>query len=93
MVVSGLVGVLPVIIGIAFFTGIVLNDIFRFNSVFESAFTMFYCMNGDTMFDTIFGAHQLNPGFTLFYVFVWCNFSIIVISQIALAQVEDGYIE
>ena len=31
--------------------------------------------------------------FTLFFVFIWINFSIQVINQIALAQVEDGYLE
>ena len=44
-------------IGIAFLSGVMLNNIFRFNSVYESMFTMYYVMNGDTMFDTLFGAH------------------------------------
>jgi len=85
MVLNGIVGVLPVMIGIAFLSGVMLNNIFRFNSVYESMFTMYYVMNGDTMFDTLFGAHQVSPLFTIFFVCIWCNFSIQVISQIALA--------
>ena len=73
---QGIIGVLPIMIGIAFLASVVLNNIFRFNSVYESMFTMYYVMNGDTMFDTITGAQQVSPLFTLLFVFIWINFSI-----------------
>ena len=53
---------------------------------------MFYTMQGDTMFDVMYEAHQVSPVFMIFYILVWLNLAIYIINKIALAMVEDGYL-
>lgn len=57
VVFNGLMGILPVAIGIAFFTTVNLYSIFRHKTFQEAFMTMFYTMNGDTLFDALFEAH------------------------------------
>ena len=56
VVLNGMVGLMPCLIGIAYFTNIQLYEYFRFMDVYETMFTMFYIMLGDTVFDTFYGA-------------------------------------
>jgi hypothetical protein len=54
---EGILGILPMAIGIGFFTTVNLYSIFRHKSFGEACFCMFYTMQGDTMFDVMFEAH------------------------------------
>ena len=92
VVFNGVLGILPAAIGIAFFTTVNLYSIFRHKTFGEAFFTMFYTMNGDTMFDAMFEAHQVSPAFMLFYILIWLNLAIYIINKLALAMVEDGYL-
>jgi len=52
---NGFVGIMPVMIGCAFYSSTMLYMQFRFKDFWNSLMTMFYIMNGDTMFDTMTG--------------------------------------
>ena len=53
---NGLIGVMPAFIGFAVITTTYLHPYFRFKNLWETLFTMFYNMFGDTSFDTFYGA-------------------------------------
>ena len=91
-VVNGLIGILPVMIGIAMFTTTQLFSHFRFMSFEHSLFTMFYVQFGDTQFDTYYGAYQVNPLYTLILMYGWVWVGSNIVINITLAQVEDGYL-
>ena len=55
--------------------------------------TMFYIMNGDTVFDTITGINQVSFLYSLIWTYFWIWFGNNVILNITLAQVEDGYVD
>lgn len=55
--------------------------------------TMFYIMNGDTLFDTVEGMEQINVIYTLIWTYLWIFFGQNVVMNITLAQVEHGYLE
>jgi hypothetical protein len=57
VVFNGVLGMLPAVIGVGFFTTVYLYSIFRHKSFKEACFTMFYTMQGDTVFDTLYEAH------------------------------------
>jgi len=66
---------------------------FRFRDSTNAMMTMFYIMNGDTMFDTITGIRQVSPALTFIWSYLWIWFGNNVIVNITLAMVEDGYLE
>lgn len=57
VVFDGILGILPAAIGIAMFTTVNLYSIFRHKTFGAAFFTMFYTMQGDTMFDMMYEAH------------------------------------
>ena len=52
---NGLVGIIPTAIGWSFFMTTVLYESFRFMDCFSAMFTMFYVIQGDTVFDVYYG--------------------------------------
>lgn len=88
---NGLIGIFPFMFGLAIFATCVLNNQFRFKDIWNSFMTMFYIMNGDTMFDTITGIRQVSFFFTLGWSYFWVWFGNNIIINITLAQVADGY--
>ena len=54
---------------------------------------MFYNMQGDTVFDSLYPGAKING----FYMFFWTYFPLIfgayIFNKIALAMVEQGYID
>lgn len=92
-VANGLAGIAPVAIGIAMFSTTILFYQFRFKDFPNALMTMFYIMNGDTVFDTITGINQVSFLYTLIWTYFWIWFGNNVIMNITLAQVEDGYVD
>lgn len=90
---NGLIGVFPFMFGLAIFATCVLNHHFRFKDVWNSFMTMFYIMNGDTMFDTITGIRQVSFIFTMIWAYFWVWLGNNIIINITLAQVEHGYVQ
>jgi hypothetical protein len=60
-VANGLVGILPLFMGLAVITNTFLYNNFRFDSISSTMFTLFYNGFGDTVFDTFYGAQQVSP--------------------------------
>ena len=54
-VLNGLIGIFPFAFGIAILASSIMYEQFRFRDPTNAMMTMFYIMNGDTMFDTITG--------------------------------------
>ena len=50
-------------------------------------------MNGDTYFDTGMSAYQVNTIAAFIYYMLLVNYFIFGILKVALAQVEEGYLE
>lgn len=92
-VLAGLIGVMPVIVGVCTFSSIILYTNFRYKDTEHTIFTFFYMIQGDTFFDSGTGSNQANYLYSLFWYFFWASFfGIFVIMQVTLAQVEDGYL-
>ena len=89
---NGLIGIMPVMIGAAFYTTTVLYSQFRFKDFPTALMTQFYVMNGDTLFDTITGANQISFFYCLLWTYLWVWFGNNIIMNITLAQVEAGYL-
>jgi len=53
---------------------------------------MFYTIQGDTVFDTLYSSAQWGYYFTLFWCYGWIQFGLFVINKQALAMTEDGYL-
>jgi hypothetical protein len=92
-VANGLVGIAPVAVGMAMFSTTILFYQFRFKDFPNALMTMFYIMNGDTMFDTITGINQVSFLYTLVFTYFWIWFGNNVVMNITLAMVEDGYVD
>jgi hypothetical protein len=90
---NGLVGIFPLMIGLAIYSSTMLGDHFRFKDPANAFMTMFYITFGDTMFDTITGIRQVSFFFTLFWSYLWSWFGNNIIINITLAQVEHGYLK
>ena len=84
---SGIVGVLPLAMGFCFYFNSFFFSYFRFKSPGEAMMTMFYTIQGDTVFDTVYGAHQVNLLVSLLLCFIWINLGIFVVNNISLSQV------
>lgn len=54
-VAQGLIGISPVMFGVAYYSTTVMFYHFKFMDMPNSLMTMFYIMNGDTLFDTVEG--------------------------------------
>lgn len=87
-----MIGVLPLLIAVAFIFNITFFTNFRFKDINSTAFTLFYVMVGaDSLFDTAIGTYQINFIMSILFYLIWTNFSIITIKKLTLAAVEDGY--
>jgi hypothetical protein len=84
-VANGILGIAPVMIGLAMFSTTVLFYQFRFKDFPNAMMTMFYIMNGDTMFDTITGINQVSALYTFIWTYFWIWFGANVIMNITLA--------
>jgi hypothetical protein len=91
--VQGFIGVLPIFIGSCFFFSIFLFGNFRFKSSQDSLMTMFYTMQGDAVFDVLYGSAQFSVVGGFLMAYYWINFGIFIFNKVGLAQVEEGYIE
>lgn len=89
---NGIVGVLPLLIGFSIIITVYLYANFRFVSIDVSLFALFYCMFGDTYFDTGQAAAIINPLVGFIFYFMMLNYIIFGVSQVALAMVEEGYL-
>ena len=89
---NGLVGIFPFAFGVAVYTTSQLYSYFRFITINRSLFTMFYVMNGDTVFDSFYGAYAISPWYGVLWGFGWVWFSINVILNITLAQLEESFL-
>jgi hypothetical protein len=91
---TGLIGVLPLLIGVCTFSSIILYTNFRYKDTEHTIFTFFHMIQGDTVFDAGTSAVQANALFSLFWYIIWVNFfGIFVVMRVPLAQVEDGYLD
>ena len=88
----GLVGVIPVAIGLACCATTFLYGSFRFMDVPTTVFTFFYQMQGDTYFDSGTSARLENTLAALFFYVLVNNYFIFGFMKVALAQVEEGYL-
>ena len=92
-VTGGIVSMFPLFIGVAYMSTTQLYMFFRFRDVTYAAMTMWYNMQGDTVFDTLLPGSAVN----LLYISFWCAFPLFFLSyifnKIALAMVEDGYLK
>jgi len=43
------------------------------------------------VFDTIYGTYGIKVVVAAFFTYFWLNFGIFLLTKIALAQVEEGY--
>ena len=59
----------------------------------ETAFTIFYTMLGDTVFDAYMGARQVSDGFAWFISIITVFLGNVIIINVALIMVEDSYID
>ena len=84
-VAEGLIGISPVIFGIAFFSTTIMFSHFKFKDFPNSCMTMFYIMNGDTQFDTVEGIDQVSYFYTFIWSYAWIWFGNNVIMNITLA--------
>jgi multisubunit Na+/H+ antiporter MnhF subunit len=66
---------------------------FRFCDFWNSLMTMFYIMQGDTMFDTMTGINQVSFFYAIIWSYLWIWFGVNVLMNIALAMVGEGYID
>lgn len=82
---NGLLGIAPFMIGIAMLSTTVLFYQFRFKDFPNSMMTMFYIMNGDTMWDTILCIDQVSFLYTLLWTYFWIFFGYNVVMNITLA--------
>lgn len=79
MVFDGLVGTIPVALGICYFTTTQFYMLFRFKDAEATLFTMLYVILGDTFFDTLYGCYSVNIMFTIFFAIGWINYGIFFI--------------
>ena len=70
-----------------------LGGCFRFKDWSAAAFTCFYNIFGDTVFDSWTGAQQVNFLFANLWGYCWIFFGTNVVINITLAQVESGYLK
>ena len=91
-VMNGLVGILPVFLGVSALCVPCLGGSFRFKDWASATFTCFYNILGDTVFDTWSGAEQVNFLFANLWAYCWIFFGTNVVINITLAQVESGYL-
>lgn len=91
-VLNGLVGILPAFIGLAALCVPYLGMCFRFKDWAAAAFTCYYVIFGDTVFDAWTGAEQVNFLFACAWAYCWIFFGTNVVINITLAQVESGYL-
>lgn len=91
-VTSGMVGVLPAVIGFCFFATTQLYMDFRFRDVSSAMFTYFYNINGDTLFDTLYCSYKWAAYTTFIWTWLALMFGIFIILKLAIAMVEEGYI-
>lgn len=87
-----MVGIAPIVIGWAMYMTTVLYESFRFMDCYSAMFTMFYTIQGDTVFDVYFGIVQINFIQSVIWGWLWLYFGTFVINKIALAMVEEGYL-
>lgn len=91
-VANGSVGLLPLLIGFSFLASTSLYMNFRFKDPCAACFVIMYNMNGDTLFDTIYGSLQWSKFFTMVWSYFAVVFASFVYIKITLAMIEDGYV-
>lgn len=89
---DSIVGIFPVMIGVASYTTTKMYMDFRFLDTSNSFMTMFYIMNGDTMFDTITGAHQVSVFYCMIWSYLWILFGVNIVMNVTVAMVANGYV-
>jgi len=92
-VARGFIGILPVMIGVAFYSSPMFYMQFRFKDFWNSFMTMFYIMNGDTMFDTMTGINQVSFFYALIWSYLWIWFGVNIFMNVTLAIVGEGYVD
>ena len=92
LVAYGFIGILPFVIGLAIIITVFLYGNFRFKTVETSLFALFYCMNGDTYFDTGTAALLQNQIMAFFFYFLMLNYMLFGVNKVTLAIVEEGYL-
>lgn len=92
-VTSGIIGVLPVVIGFSCLTTSFLYMSFHYRDVSTTMFTYFYSINGDTLFDTLYPASKIAGFITFIWTWFFLMFGIFNILKIAIAMTEEGYIQ
>ena len=85
---SGIIGVLPAVIGFSCMTQCLLYTNFRFRDLSSALFTYFYNINGDTIFNTLYPCNKIAFFITFVWSWVFVIFGISCILRISIAMVE-----
>ena len=91
IVFKALAGILPVFIGFGLFGMWLFWNSKRFMSFGASVFSLFALMNGDMIFDAYHDLDSINYFWSQIYLYLFIAIAILVIQNVFIAIIEDGY--
>ena len=89
---KALLGIMPVFIGFGVLGMCLFWKSKRFMSLGASMFSLFALMNGDMVFDTMHDLDTIDVIFAQLYLYSFVALSIMVIQNVFIVIIEDGYI-
>lgn len=91
IILKALIGTLPVFIGFAVLGMCLFWSSKRFNGLSSAMFSLFALMNGDGISDVNQDLVYISYGFGQVFIYLFCSFSILVILNVFISIIEDGY--
>lgn len=92
IIIKALIGTLPIFIGFAILGMCIFWRSKRFDGLSSSLFSLFALMNGDAIFDVGNDLRTINFALAQLYLYFFISFSILVILNVFIIIIEDGYI-
>lgn len=92
IVFKALAGVFPIFVGFAILGMCLFWKSKRFDSLSSSLFCLFSLMHGDMIYEAEYDLKNVNRTIAQLYLYIFVSFSILVILNVFVIIVEDGYV-
>ena len=92
IIIKALIGTLPVFIGFGILGMCLFWRSVRFNGFSNSMFSLFALMHGDMIYDTGYDLGPISFALSQIYLYVFISFAILVILNVFVIIIEDGYL-